>query len=93
MFYSKIEDQDDWYIDDQYIEPYPHAKREGEVISQIGTLNQLIAGRYMEEWKDEGSQGKRQIYHQSFRDIQASFILLLMEEQRRHISCVGNGGN
>ena len=72
MFYSKIEDWNDWYI--ELHEDYPCerkeqlAKREGEIIRQIGTLNQLIAGRGIEEWKDEGGREKRQIYHKSYRE-------------------------
>jgi hypothetical protein len=73
MFYPKIENWDDWYI--ELHEDYPCerkeqlAKREGEIIRQIGTLNQIIAGRSIEEWKNEGGREKRQIYHKSYREI------------------------
>jgi hypothetical protein len=72
MFYSKVEDWNDWYI--ELYQDFPCerkeqlAKKEGEVIRQIGTLNQLIAGRNLEEWKDEGGREKRQIYNQLYRD-------------------------
>ena len=60
MFYPKIENWDDWYI--ELHEDYPCerkeqlAKREGEIIRQIGTLNQLIAGRGIEAIKEQQKQ-------------------------------------
>jgi hypothetical protein len=45
------------------------AKREGKITRQIGTLNQIVAGRSIEEWKNEGGGEKRQIYHKSYREI------------------------
>lgn len=54
LFYSKIEDWNDWYI--ELFEEYPCEnkeqllKREGEVIRKIGTLNHTIAGRTHKEY-------------------------------------------
>ncbi len=55
--YSKIENWKDWYI--ELYENYfcnsveELRKREGEITRQIGTLNRCIAGRTINEWKQD----------------------------------------
>ena len=56
-WYSIIKDWNDWYI--ELYESYPCnnkeelVKREGEIIRLIGNLNKVVAGRTIEEYRED----------------------------------------
>jgi hypothetical protein len=76
MFYSKIEDWKDWYIELYEIYPCNSReelfKREGEIIREIGTLNSRIAGRTHKEWRDDNVdkvRDKNKQYYEQNKDV------------------------
>ena len=77
MFYQYVKDWDDWYI--ELYEDFPCErkeqleKREGEVIRQIGNLNQLIAGRTRAEYVEENKESIKS-YMKSYRETNKEII-------------------
>jgi len=65
-FKNIVTDINDWYI--ELYENYPCEnkkeleKREGEIIKEIGTLNNRVAGRNAKEYYEDNKQRKRKYY-------------------------------
>ena len=75
-FYQYINDWNDWYI--KLYENYPCEnkeqlnKREGEIIREIGTVNEYIAGRTLKEYYEDNKE-KRKEYRETNKDKIKSF--------------------
>lgn len=76
QFHNKVEDWNDWYI--ELYESFPCKsveelrKKEGEVIREIATLNQYIAGRSKAEWEKENADKRKEYlktYSEDNKDI------------------------